>query len=37
MQIKVKHIMTTRGSYVHKPVVEFSGGIPKLLVYAIFS
>ena len=28
--------MTTRGSYVHNSVVEFWGGIPKMLVFMQF-
>ena len=29
--------MTTRGSYVHKPMVNFSGASQKFYFYAIFS
>ena len=28
--------MTTRGSYVHKPMVKIFGGIPKVLVLCNF-
>ena len=28
--------MATRGSYVHNSMVEFSGGIPKMLVLCNF-
>ena len=28
--------MTTRGSYVHTSMVEFSGGIPKMLIVCSF-
>ena len=29
-------MMATRGSYVHKPMVKFSEGIPKMLVLCNF-
>ena len=29
-------IYATRGSYVHNSMVEFSGGIPKILIFMQF-
>ena len=36
MQIKVKQIVATRGSYVYNSMVELWGGIPKIVVLCNF-
>ena len=36
-QIKVQQWFTTGGSYVHKPMIKFSGASPKCYLFAIFS
>ena len=34
--MKVQQCMTTRGSFVHKPMVNFLGGIPEMFSFMQF-